>query len=201
MTYHLRYVGQVALWKWYVFRAGLHTGAPIWRLVTHDLGRLRPAVWGPFARFLFGPTSNPQRWMERYLWKTHRTTVLHATPAQEEEAKQAFADARKRATEGFFRARLRLQHRSRWDWSWWVLRDSNKTTADALEMPEPLVRELIADWAAAVRDQGGKWDAAGLRRWYALRRDNVKLHLKTRKLVAEILDGLKLPKNKEESNG
>lgn len=197
---HFRYLRKSVTWKWYVFRAGLHTGAPVWRLVTHDLGRFRPAVWGPFADYLFGPTANPQQWMEQWLRREHRTSVLEATKEQEEAAKQAYADARKRATERFARARLALEHRSPWNWPWWVLRDTNKATPDAVEMPEPLVRELVADWLAAGRDQSGSWEGLddGLRRWYAQRRENVKMHSRSRKLVEEILAKLKLPKPKKE---
>ena len=44
---HLRYLGYVVRHKWFVFRAGLRTGAPLWRLVIHDWSKFTPAEWGP----------------------------------------------------------------------------------------------------------------------------------------------------------
>lgn len=200
MKHHLRYLAQCARWKWYVFRAGLHTGAPIWRLVGHDLGRLRPAVWGPFARYLYGPTANPQQWMADYLQREHRTTVLNATLHQEQFAKTAYTDARKALEAPFHKAQLILAHANRADWPWWILRDEKRPTPATLEMPAPLARVMVASWIASGRDQSGKWEGVsdGTRRFYAHRRENIRLHSKTRKLVEEILNGLRLGEPKKE---
>lgn len=54
---HLRYASYVARHKWFVFRAGLKTGAPLWRLVIHDWSKLSPAEWGPYCRRFFGGRS------------------------------------------------------------------------------------------------------------------------------------------------
>lgn len=52
---HLRYASYVARHKWFVFRAGLKTGAPIWRLLIHDWSKLTPAEWGAYVRSFYGP--------------------------------------------------------------------------------------------------------------------------------------------------
>lgn len=50
---HLRYARYVALHKLYVLRAGLQTGAPLWRLLIHDWSKLTPAEWGPYVRAFY----------------------------------------------------------------------------------------------------------------------------------------------------
>jgi hypothetical protein len=50
----LRYAGYVVRHKWFVFRAGLRTGAPLWRLVIHDWSKVSPAEWGPYVRRFYG---------------------------------------------------------------------------------------------------------------------------------------------------
>ena len=55
MKPHLEYASYVARHKWFVFRAGLKTGAPLWRLLIHDWSKLSPAEWGPYVRSFYGP--------------------------------------------------------------------------------------------------------------------------------------------------
>lgn len=52
---HLRYASYVARHKWFVFRAGLKTRAPLWRLVIHDWSKLSAAEWTPYVRSFYGP--------------------------------------------------------------------------------------------------------------------------------------------------
>lgn len=52
---HLRYASYVVRHKWFVFRAGLKTRAPLWRLVIHDWSKLTPAEWTPYVRSFYGP--------------------------------------------------------------------------------------------------------------------------------------------------
>lgn len=193
MRHHYRYLRQCLRWQWFVLRAGLHTGAPVWRLVAHDLGRLRPTVWGPFARFLYGPTANPQQWMERWLKRKYGVSVLAADAEQEAEAKQAYTAARKQVEIAFLRAQLTLSHANRADWPWWVLRDEKRPSPVALVMPESLARVMVATWIASGRDQTGSWENAGegVRRFYAHRRQYMMLHANTRKLVERALNEVK----------
>ena len=55
MKAHLRYASYVARHKWFVFRAGLKTRAPLWRLVIHDWSKLTPVEWGPYVRTFYAP--------------------------------------------------------------------------------------------------------------------------------------------------
>ncbi len=54
MRPHLRYASYVVRHKWFVFRAGLRTGAPIWRLLVHDWSKLSPAEWCPYVASFYG---------------------------------------------------------------------------------------------------------------------------------------------------
>lgn len=50
MKPHLRYLSYVIRHKWFVFRAGLKTKAPLWRLIIHDWSKFSPAECGPYVR-------------------------------------------------------------------------------------------------------------------------------------------------------
>lgn len=52
---HFAYAGYVIRHKWFVLRAGLRIGAPLWRLVIHDYSKLTPAEWGPYVREFYDP--------------------------------------------------------------------------------------------------------------------------------------------------
>lgn len=54
MKPHLRYASYVARHKWFVFRAGLKTRAPLWRLIIHDWSKLSLAEWTPYVRSFYG---------------------------------------------------------------------------------------------------------------------------------------------------
>lgn len=53
MNKHLKYLSYVCRHKWFVFRAGLKTGAPLWRLVIHDWSKFTPAEWGPYVESFY----------------------------------------------------------------------------------------------------------------------------------------------------
>lgn len=51
---HRQYAKYIARHKWFVFVAGLQTGAPTWRLIIHDWSKLLPCEWFPYARHFYG---------------------------------------------------------------------------------------------------------------------------------------------------
>lgn len=53
MKSHLQYLRYVCRHKWFVFRAGLKTGAPLWRLVIHDWSKFTPAEWNGYRERFF----------------------------------------------------------------------------------------------------------------------------------------------------
>jgi hypothetical protein len=52
---HLQYASYVARHKWFVFRAGLQTRAPLWRLAIHDWSKLSVGEWSPYVHSFYGP--------------------------------------------------------------------------------------------------------------------------------------------------
>jgi hypothetical protein len=59
MRAHLKYFSYVVRHKWFVLRAGLTTGAPLWRLLVHDWSKFLPCEWFPYVRKFYGKPPNP----------------------------------------------------------------------------------------------------------------------------------------------
>lgn len=55
---HYRYLRYLIRHKWFVFIAGLKTGAPIWRLIIHDWSKFIPCEWIPYTEFFYNKASN-----------------------------------------------------------------------------------------------------------------------------------------------
>lgn len=51
---HIKYLSYIIRHKWFVFLAGLKTGAPIWLLLTHDITKFLPSEWFPYVNFFYG---------------------------------------------------------------------------------------------------------------------------------------------------
>jgi hypothetical protein len=153
---HLQYASYVARHKWFVFRAGLKTAAPIWRLLIHDWSKLTPAEWGPYVEMFYGDPI---------------PDVAYSGEAGERHRRQQAFDA----------AWLHHQHRNPHHWQHWLLREDDGLTK-ALKMPDGLVREMVADWMGAGRAITGKWDVAS---WYDANRhklilaDDVRIQVET----------------------
>lgn len=149
MKPHLQYARYVARHKWFVFIAGLKTGAPRWRLVIHDWSKFTKAEWTPYVNSFYGAAGR--------------------TP----EVRAAF-DA----------AWLHHQHHNPHHWQHWVLQEDDGAVL-LVAMPEPLVREMVADWMGAGRAITGRWEAA---QWYVSNRKKIKLAPDTQRLVEALLD-------------
>lgn len=79
MTGHLRYARYLLRHKWFVFVAGLKTGAPPWRLVIHDWSKVTPAEWGPYVRSFYGPQPRTDAVKEEFdaAWLHHLHRNAH----------------------------------------------------------------------------------------------------------------------------
>jgi hypothetical protein len=69
---HRKYASYVARHKWFVFRAGLKTQAPFWRLVIHDWSKLSPAEWGPYVRTFYTDHAREGEFDKAWLHHQHR---------------------------------------------------------------------------------------------------------------------------------
>jgi hypothetical protein len=83
----------------------------------------------------------------------------------------------------FDAAWLHHQHANKHHWQHWVLREDSGATK-VLEMPDPLVREMVADWMGAGRAITGKWEVAA---WYEANREKILLGPETRIRVEELI--------------
>ncbi len=70
-----KYVWLTLKHKYFVFRAGLKTGAPIWRLLIHDYSKLLPSEAPHYGRQFFGDKSDPLGFT--YAWNHHQKNNPH----------------------------------------------------------------------------------------------------------------------------
>lgn len=79
---HLRYLRYVLVHKWFVFRACLWLGVPLWQALIHDWTKFTPAEWGAYVR-RFGAgrgsqwTSDADPAEFHMAWKHHWTHNPH----------------------------------------------------------------------------------------------------------------------------
>lgn len=71
----LKYLWLTTKHKYFVFRAGLKTGAPIWRLVIHDLSKFTPMEAPHYGRLFFGDKSDPVGYSQA--WNHHAKVNPH----------------------------------------------------------------------------------------------------------------------------
>lgn len=152
MNKHLRYASYVVRHKWFVFRAGLKTGAPIGRLLIHDLSKLRPSEWAPYTERFYGDNAG------------------HLDKDGESDAFQL--------------AWTRHWHRNPHHWEHWLIFQDDGSMR-GWQMPDGLVREMVADWMGAGRAITGRWEAGA---WYDTNGHRMTLHADTRVLVNELID-------------
>jgi hypothetical protein len=166
---HLRYLSYVVRHKWFVFLAGLRTGAPLWRLVVHDWSKFLPAEWAPYVAYFYGPKEPPAH----VLYSPNGRPNVEANRADWLAERQA----------AFDRAWLHHQHANPHHWQHWILREDSGAQR-LLPMPDSLVREMVADWMGAGRAITGRWEAA---EWYRANAHRMSLAPETAGLVESLL--------------
>jgi len=147
---HLEYASYVMRHKWYVFVECWRLGI-VWRGVTHDLSKLRPDEWVPYATFFHGPRAIQRRDASGYYKPTDT------------------------GDGAFDFAWLLHQKRNRHHWQWWVIPEDGGGEK-MLPMPADDRLEMLADWRGAGRAQG----TPDTRSWYMVNRDKMRLHPDTR---------------------
>lgn len=169
MKAHLKYASYVVRHKWFVLLAGRKTAAPLWRLIIHDWSKLTPAEWFPYVRTFYGRTPGTRELQHRFGGRPNHERNLADWKADRQGA--------------FDKAWLYHQHRNPHHWQHWLLREDDGDMK-ALPMPEPLVREMVADWMGAGRAITGRWEVAS---WYATNEHKIVLHPDTRALVDDLI--------------
>ena len=70
-----QYFVQIMKHKYYVFKYGLKTKAPIWRLIIHDWSKFTPSEYPHYQRQFFGKADDPDGF-ER-AWLSHQNRNPH----------------------------------------------------------------------------------------------------------------------------
>lgn len=60
MRRHWQYFKYVMRHKWFVFKACLDLGVPIWIAILHDWDKFLPSMWIPYARAFYKPDGTKQ---------------------------------------------------------------------------------------------------------------------------------------------
>lgn len=161
---HWLYLSYVVRHKYWVFRKGLVTKVPLWRLIVHDWSKFLPSEWFPYVNYFYGGGNGVQQ---------HRENGGHYDPTQGPLA--------------FNVAWLKHQHRQPHHWQHWVLREDSGAMKP-LPMPLHFVNEMVADWAGAGRAQGHGDDVEP---WFRKNRDKMVLHYTTEQNVELALERLR----------
>jgi len=136
----------------------------------HDWSKFLPSEFFPYARYFYGPEELPLAAMygNQRMW-----AIL--TGCYKEAVERRFNIAW-----------LKHQHRNSHHWQHWVLRNDDGTT-EPIEMPVPVVYEMVCDWIGAGRAIHGRYDTADpckeAREWYLKNQEKMLLHPETRRLV------------------
>ena len=165
----LRYALRILKHKWFVLVAGRRLKVPFWNLLVHDLSKFSPSEFGPYKRRFFGggPSSPDFK----------RAFDLHVR---------------------------RNQHH----WEYWLIERSRYTCYGhdilswtdktgrftALDMPDEVVREMVADWLAASRAYDGRWPTDECWPWAEKSLDKVRVSPLTQSRVFLALHEAGLPK-------
>lgn len=160
MKHHWMNLKYLLIHKYYVFRCGLYTKVPLWRLIIHDWSKFTSAEWSPYANHFY---------RDGGVWKFKKNKGQH--------------DARDAKFE-FNRAWIHHIHKNPHHWQHWVIPGEEN---QALEMPEHFVREMVADWMGAGLAQKGIPDILN---WWNENKNRMILHPHTRILVSNIINSL-----------
>jgi hypothetical protein len=156
---YIRYLWYVVRHKWFVFLACLRYRL-VWRGILHDLSKLRPSEFFPYANFFYGPKKKQVRDETGYYKPTDT------------------------GDEAFDFAWLLHQKRNRHHWQWWIL-PYDDGGFKAFPIPERDLKEMLCDWIGAGRAQGTPDTMA----WWKKNHGQMVLEPKTRFRIWQMLEG------------
>lgn len=152
MVKYFKYLSYVVRHKYYVFIECCKLGIP-WRGLVHDLSKLLPSEFIPYANFFYGNN------------KRIRDKTGYYKPTDTGDTAFDFAW-------------LLHQKRNKHHWQWWILPE-DKGGVKVFPMPDVYRKEMLADWRGAGKAQG-KPDTKA---WYLANSHNMQLHPETRTWV------------------
>lgn len=151
MSPYLRYLWYVIRHKWYVLKACWGAGL-LWQGIIHDISKLRPSEFMPYAQHFYGPNAQERRDATGYYKPTDT------------------GDA------AFDFAWLLHQKRNRHHWQWWILPE-DEGGMKVLPMPTRYWVEMVCDWQGAGLAQG----KPDIRAWWEANNHKMQLHPETRR--------------------
>jgi len=159
---HWSYLKYVLRHKWFVFVAGLQTGAPIWRLLIHDWTKFLPCEWNAYVEKFYGKKIDEKEPDDFRYWS-----------------------ARGPVDAAFDHAWNHHQKANKHHWQYWLLtNDSDDPKHKPLQMPKKYVLEMVADWMGAGRAITGAWEYW---KWYESNKEKIILQESTRHSVESLL--------------
>lgn len=168
MKKYFKYFNYVIRHKWFVFLECCRVGM-IWRGFIHDLSKLYPSEFLPYANFFYGKKGSSI--------KKGRNKTGYYKPTDTGDKDFDFAW-------------LLHQKRNRHHWQWWILPE-DEGGVKILPMEEPYLTEMICDWIGAGKAQGyfSPRDDKYLktRKWYQQNGVKMQLHRDTRGQIEGIL--------------
>lgn len=149
--------------KWYVgkecFQHRLY-----WRGITHDISKLLPSEFAPYANYFYGKDHDIKRGRDETGYYKPYDTGDHA----------------------FDFAWLLHQKRNRHHWQWWIL-PTDEEGVKLLDIPDKYILEMVCDWRGAGKAQGHK-KPGELQKWYAANKNKMQLSQLSRFKVEQLLE-------------
>jgi len=158
-----KYLKYILRHKYYVFIECIKLGL-IWRGIVHDLSKLLPSEFIPYARFFYG---NYPTWSDML----PGIKSVYFGPTVETVSKD------------FDKAWLLHQHRNKHHHQFWVLKEDDGGVK-VIPIPSKYCKEMVADWRGASIAIKGFDDTLN---WYKGNKDRMILHESTRNLVELLL--------------
>lgn len=156
--------------KWYVLIAGWRLQVPFWRLLVHDLSKLTPAEFGPYARHFYGKENDPCYFT--VAWHFHKLRNDHHW----EYWVSVEGNIHVRVERHRVGMLLLLPYKRRSPADDAINPPLTIPSVTVLPMPLVCVREMIADWFAAGRAYNGAWPDPNNYKWYKTNRPKMHLH-------------------------
>jgi hypothetical protein len=161
MMQYLHYLFYLLKHKFWVFYYSCKLGIPV-RGLLHDLSKFRPDEFFPYAN----------NWFDR-----------------KGKIKKLNYDDKSTA---FGIAWGKHQRRNEHHWQYWVIEGKSPCgkarRSLANPMPEPVAKEMLADWCGAARAK----KQPNVRKWYQEHKDEMTLHLRTRRYIEFLLEGIEV---------
>lgn len=156
----LRYFWYIVRHKFFVFKAGLKTNAPLWLLLIHDWSKFLPEEFGPYRNYFQGNRTEAVHVAWLAAWEKHWRRNPHHWNYWVRPVDGLYT--------GFGRVGVGVKELP-------------------APMPEKYVREMVADWMGAGRAITGRWE---VREWYEKNKDSIVLHGATRLRVETLIDAV-----------